>query len=399
MMFYAAAAGLLCFALGLILILPRRWRGSRVSENTLDWLRLRQSELAQEERLAGAELSELRLDAELRVLDELDGGRASQQGERHPVGRLPNGVLALLVVVIVIAPVALYEVIGSYRDVLIADKLATLDPTVEGSVEELVRSISDRSAQRPGNADYLAILGDYFTAQSEHAKALERYEQLLTLFPESPEILAKAAQAEYLQGDRELSNRAKRRAESALAADPNQGVALGTLGMAAFEAAAYADAARYWERLLALETPGSPGAQMLTELLAEARVRMGVPVDGPEDPLDASATRVYVSVALPPGTEVSSGSIFVLARPSKSNQRMPIAVVKRPVTDLPLDVALDDSNSMAGQSLSTLDRVDIEVQLSPSGQPGLRNASWRALAENVELGPDTRVELVLQPSN
>ena len=397
-MFYAAAAGLLCLALGLVLVLPRRWRESRVSESTLDWLRLRQSELAQEERLAGAELSELRLDAELRVLDELDRGRASQQGERHPVGRLPIGVLALLVAVVLIAPVALYELIGSYRDVQIADKLATLDPTVEGSVEELVRSISDRSAQRPGNADYLAILGDYFTAQGEHAKALERYEQLLTLFPESPEILAKAAQSEYLQGERELSNRAKSRAESALAADPNQGVALGTLGMAAFEAAAYADAARYWERLLALEPPGSPGSQMLTELLAEARARMDEPVAGVEDPIDDSPARVTVSVALPAGSEVSSGSIFVLARPANSNQRMPIAVVRRSVADLPLEVTLDDSNSMAGQSLSTLDRADIEVQLSPSGQPGLQNASWTVLAENVELGPDIRVDLVLQPS-
>ena len=397
-MFYVPAAGLLCLALVLILVLPRYWRGARISENTLDWLRLRQAELTQEERLAGAELSELRLDAEVRVLDELDAGRASQQGERHPVGSLPAGVLGLLVAVVLIAPVVVYEGVGGYRDVQIADKLATLDPAVAGSVEELVRSISDRSAQRPGNADYLAILGDYFTAQGEHAKALERYEQLLTLFPESPEILAKAAQAEYLQGERELSNRAKSRAESALAADPNQGVALGTLGMAAFEAAAYADAARYWERLLALEPPGSPGAQMLTELLAEARARIDEPVAGVEDPIDDSPTRVTVSVALPAGAEVSSGSIFVLARPADSNQRMPIAVLRRSVADLPLEVTLDDSNSMAGQSLSTFDRADIEVQLSPSGQPGLQNASWTVLAENVELGPDIRVDLVLQPS-
>ena len=77
---------------------------------------------------------------------------------------------------------------------------------------------------------------------------------------------------------------------------------------------------------------------------------------------------------------------------------MPIAVLRRSVADLPLEVTLDDSNSMAGQSLSTFDRADIEVQLSPSGQPGLQNASWTVLAENVELGPDIRVDLVLQPS-
>ena len=135
---------------------------------------------------------------------------------------------------------------------------------------------------------------------------------------------------------------------------------------------------------------------MLTELLAEARARMGASQGVDENPLDPSAVRVLVTVALPSGVKVASGSVFVLARPANSTQRMPIAVVRRSVTDLPLSVSLDDSNSMAGQSLSALDRVDIEVQLSPSGQPGRQNASWIALAENVELGTETSLDLVLE---
>lgn len=396
-MFYIAAAGLLFFALILTLLLPRLWRGSRINESTLDWLRLRQFELTREERVAGAEVAALRADAELRVLDDLGGVAEPRQGiGQPPPGKMPPIAFGLLLLGVLVAPVALYGVLGSYQDVLIADRLSTLDPSLENSVEELVRSIEDRSSQRPENADYLSILGDYFTAQGEHTKALARYEQLLSLFPESPEILAKAAQAEYLEGARSLSARAKRRAESALAADPNQGVALGTLGMAAFEAGAYRDAAEYWERLLALEPPGSPGGRMLTELLAEARARMGASQGVDENPLDPSAVRVLVTVALPSGVEVASGSVFVLARPANSTQRMPIAVVRRSVTDLPLSVSLDDSNSMAGQSLSALDRVDIEVQLSPSGQPGRQNASWIALAENVELGTETSLDLVLE---
>ena len=58
--------------------------------------------------------------------------------------------------------------------------------------------------------------------------------------------------------------------------NPEQRSALGTLGMAAFEAGQYARALQYWEQLLAFEAPGTPGYQMLTTIIAEARTRGGL---------------------------------------------------------------------------------------------------------------------------
>ena len=52
---------------------------------------------------------------------------------------------------------------------------------------------------------------------------------------------------------------------------------------------------------------------------------------------------------------------------------------------------------MAGQKLSALERVDIEVQISESGQPGLNNASFVGRALGVEVGSVTPVSITPLP--
>jgi cytochrome c-type biogenesis protein CcmH len=172
--------------------------------------------------------------------------------------------------------------------------------------------------------------------------------------------------------------------------------------MAAFEAGDYNQALQYWERLLAFEAPGTPGFQMLTSIIAEAKTRGGLSAD----PAASTATAksgvepnpgvgVTVNVALPEGW-TPRGTVFIVARPSGAVQRMPTAAVRRSASELPLSVRLDDASSMAGQKISALNRVDIEVQLSATGEPGRANASWLATAVNVEPSTDAAIELILQ---
>ena len=397
MTFFTGAIGLLVVAVIGVFLLPRLWASRQAGETTLDWLALRDAELSREEALLEKGASSLRSDAELRVFDELQEVPAEAVGTPTGPAGLAWPVGLFLVFVILTLPPALYHFLGSYEDVVITEELGALDPSSRDSVEALVESIVKRSKARPANADYHSILGDYYTAQGAHDQALASYEQLLVLFPESPEILARAAQAEYLQGDRSLSTRARLRAEAALAADPAQRTALGTLGMAAFEAGNYAEAVSFWERLLALEPPGSEGSQMLATLIAEARTQGNLNAGEPsvlDDNVGVGA--ITVSVSLPEGVTETEGVVFVVARPAGSEQRMPTAVVRRGAGELPLSVTLDDSNSMAGQTLSSLSAVDIEVQLSPTGQPGRQNASWVAAQKGVSLAPGAKVALTLK---
>ena len=385
--FYAGVAGLSVFSV--LLLLGPRWHSRRwQGESNLDWLVLRREELAAE---AGRTAEQLNLEAELRVLDEAADDRSFSATAGVANGRDWRVVVPVLLLLVVLPPL-LYLRLGAIEDVRIADALAGLEDASPTEIESLLDAIEARSAARPGNVDYLSLLGEYYTGRNDHSKALATYEQLLQQFPQSPEVLARAAQAEYLYGSRELSLRAKQRAESALAIDPGQRTALGTLGMAAFESGEYTAAIGYWERLLLTEVPNSSGYQMLTSIIAEARNRGGT---SPESNTADTGVGVEVLVSIAQGAQ-PRGTVFVLARPSGSTQRMPAAVVRRDASQLPFLVRLDDGASMAGQSLSSLPLVDIEVQVSPTGQPGRANASWVATVGSVEPSESARVEVVLE---
>ena len=257
---------------------------------------------------------------------------------------------------------------------------------------------------RPENVDYLSLLGEYYTGSEQLDKALAMYEQLLVLMPENPDVLARAAQSEFLANGRKLSARAAGRAEAALAAVPNQRAALGTLGMAAFEAENYDDAVRYWERLAQLELPGSSDRVMIDKVLATAKARAGITeaasTESAEDtPQLTSDLGINISISAVADPDMAPSTvIFVLARPAGSTQRMPVAVQRLTVADLPSIVRLDDLSSMAGQKVSVLPALDIEVQLSPSGQPGLDNATWVARANNIAPSANGTIVLSLTPA-
>ena len=392
--FYGAMSLLTVLAIGLLLVprwQQRRWQG----ESNLDWLALRQGELND---VVGEDRQALSRDAELRILDESSGAESEQvlpNGGTFAGGR--RGVL-LLIAVVVIAPILLYFNLGAIEDVRITEALEGMQDASPVEVQRLLNDIEERSAAKPGNVEYLSLLGEYYTAQNAHVQALEIYEQLLLEFPESAELLARAAQAEYLKGERQLTDRARRRAEAALAINPEQRSALGTLGMAAFEAGQYARALQYWEQLLAFEAPGTPGYQMLTTIIAEARTRGGladVPAVSPIEAEPSLSVGVTVTVAMPEGV-TAQGTVFVIARPSGGAQRMPTAAVRRSASELPFSVRLDDISSMAGQKISALSLIDVEVQLSETGQPGRANASWLANAANIEPTEDAKIQLVLK---
>ena len=78
--------------------------------------------------------------------------------------------------------------------------------------------------------------------------------------------------------------------------------------------------------------------------------------------------------------------VFVLARAAGTEQGMPIAVSRTQPERWPLSVRLDDRQSMAGQLISEITAVSIEVQVSIDGQPGRDNALYWGRVDAVTVG-------------
>lgn len=399
--FILACAGLVLLS-ALFFLFPLRRRGSDVDleHANLEWYRLRRDELAGE----GDEA--LDRDARLRLLEERQAGPAGAAALRPVAGRFPAWVL--LPVVATCAGL-LYYYLGAAPDVLLNQRLQQLDDNASATeVYALMSAIEERSAQRPGNLHYRALLGRYYMGQEEYAQAAQTYTALAEAAPSDAHALAYAAQARYLAAGRVLDAQSQHLAEQALAVNPHQRTALGLLGMVSFEQGHYRAAIEYWERLRATGQPGSESDRMIAGVIQQARERLGeAPAPGAVAAADNDdkttvapvGAGVTVRVDLPEGAELApSDTVYVLARGAAGNSRMPIAVQRLQAAQLPLTLRLDDSNSMAGQKLSDSGEVMVMVQVSPSGQPGEANASWLGQAGPVR--PDTGgepVEITLAP--
>ena len=403
---FTVGCAVLLLLSGLFYLFPRRRSGGADEElerANIEWYRLRQAELAEE----GADA--LQDDARLRLLEDEQQAGAVARPAPAATGSFPGWVL--LPVVALLSSLLYYQ-LGAAPDVLISRQLQALENSDDpAQTAALIDAIRDRVDQRPGNLDYVALLGRYYMGQQEYAQAAATYAELARQAPEDAYALAYAAQAEYLAAGRQLSERARMWAEQALAIQPHQRTALGLLGMASFEQQQYREAIGYWQRLLVTEQPGSESASMINGVIEAARQRLGesgetavaaahtLQADGAAGDVAASGAGVTVRVALPEGARVApSDTVFVLARNAASDSRMPIAVQRLQAGQLPVTLRLDDSNSMAGQKLSATESVLVVVQVSPDGRPGEAGATW--LGEAGPLAPSTALEpleIVLQP--
>ena len=360
------AAALWVGAAALVILLPRVWRRGGSPETNEDWLRLRQSELA-------AEPEALKKDAALRLIED---GVESESQAVFAVPQYSGGGQAFGAVGLAVTVWLLYWQLGGWEDVQIAEQLGRIEQSEPKAVLALIDRMTARAEARPANADYSLLLGEYYLSGNEPEQALRYYDRLIDLGATAPEILGKAAQSEFLSSGRVLSSRARSRAEQALAVDPMQAAALATLGMAGFEEGDYRQAIVYWQRLRELEPPGSPGYEMLGQVIERAKSELG------EATVDSAvASGGGVDVIVSGGEGLPAGALlFVLARPEGVESGMPIAVVRTTATAWPVTVRLDDGASMAGQRISDFQKVSVEVQVSGSGEPGRENAvAWEAI--------------------
>ena len=394
-MFILACVVLVLFSGLFYLWVPKERAADRAERNALNlqWYHLRQAELTKD---GSTELIE---DMKLRLLEDAPGKnvRAGSSVVNHK--NFPRWVLLPLVA---IASSSLYYVLGSAPDVQINARLeAVNEHTTPEQVQDIMHAIEARLQRRPDNLHYRALLARFYMGREDYQRAADTYSALALDSPGDAQTLAYAAQAQYLAANRQLGGSAQMLAEQSLAIDPQQRTALGLLGMAAYEKGRYRAAIGYWERLIALEPPGSQAALMIAGIVERARAALGEQGEqvAAASPQGEVTPGVSVRVSLPEGAEVdASSTVFVLARAAGSDSRMPIAVQRLEVSSLPAVIRLDDGSSMAGQKLSAADSIVVIVQLSPDGRPGEAHATWLGSGGPMRPSLETEpLEIVLTP--
>jgi cytochrome c-type biogenesis protein CcmH len=187
----------------------------------------------------------------------------------------------------------------------------------------------------------------------------------VALAPDNAGLLADLAETLALQAG--VRWRVSRRGCSiARKLDPDNDKVLALSGSAAFERKDYKRAIRYWEALLERPDVNSELAQALTAAIAEARALSA----GKKTVVAPAMGRVSGTVTLDAALRARAApedSVFVYARAAQG-PRMPLAIVKVQVKDLPYNFLLEDSMAMMPEmKLSAFNEVIVGARVSKSG--------------------------------
>jgi cytochrome c-type biogenesis protein CcmH len=233
-------------------------------------------------------------------------------------------------------------------------------------MEELVEKLAARMEQQPDLAEGWTLLGRSLGALGRYERSAAAYARAAQLLPKDADVLADYADALAMARGRSLEGEPFALVKRALDADPNHVKALALAGTAEFDRRNYAGAIAYWERILKVVPPDTEFARSVHGSIAEARA---APAQSAKA-APAQGTAVSGTVSIEPslaGKAAPGDTVFILARPA-AGSRMPLAIARVTVAQLPYAFRLDDSMAMApGANISSQAEVTVVARVSKAG--------------------------------
>lgn len=396
-LFWSLAAGMMVLAL--LFTVPPLLRSQKrldVSEDDLNTAVIK------------AQLAELEADLEAGKLDQAQYAAARKDLERellydlarpedaagNPSTRSGRWAALLLVPAVPVCAVLLYQQLGSEKIIGILQQTAASRPppaqtqpqTQPHSIEELVVQLAERLRGEPDNLQGWALLAKSYTSMGRHADAVEAYANIRRLGGDQPGLLADYADALVMANGGRFTDEAGGLLEKAIELDPENLKGLWLIGHWKYGQGAYAEALDYWQRAAAKLPPGGEDARVIAQQISQVQSRLGISSTpalltaqapsqtaadaSPGESDGASAASITVQVALDPGLNDAAApedTLFIFARAAQG-PRMPLAIVRKQVKDLPVTVTLDDSLAMSpAMTLSKFGEVTVGARVSKSG--------------------------------
>ena len=396
---------LICFAalvvLALLILLPplmRRHADTGATRAAQDAGRANLSVLREQLAALDAEHAAGMLDVEQHRLARIEIERRALEEDQVVVGPTTdaraNKTAVLLGVSIPFFVLLVYAFVGYPQAMLPPPPVASASAggevtsaQIEAMVDSLSKRLEGKTTAEAGDLQAWTMLARSFAVLQRYPESSRAYARARTLAPNDAQLMADHADALAMTQNQSLVGEPTQLIERALQIDPKNIKTLALAGSAAFERKDFAAALGYWERAQQLAQPGSEFAAGLQSSIQQARAAVGgVPsvaasvtaVQQGAAGSSGAAQAVAASAAAPTSGVVQlagalaskvvpSDTVFVFARAAQG-PRMPLAILKRKASELPLTFTLDDSSAMSPDlKLSKFPNVVIGARISRSG--------------------------------
>lgn len=307
--------------------------------------------------ISDAEWQQSRDELSLRLLED-----TAAQDDPEAKAQKPAKWTAMLVAVLMpLSAMGLYTWLGT-PDALDPMAAKALDKNSPVDLQKMVENLAQKLKDKPDNLEAWVMLGRSYRSLEQFDASIQAYDRALTMLAdddlrlERVEVMAMRSQGNF-EGEpwrviREILQR-----------DPQHYGALLMAGSASYAHEKYVDALQYWQAARKTLEPQNPDIPGLENAIASAQDKLGIK---PKISPLAVSGQVSLSAALKSKANPTD-VVFVYATPA-NGERMPLAIFKSTVAQLPLNFTLDDSTAMSPErKLSGAGDVFIKVRVSKSG--------------------------------
>ncbi len=390
----------------LAILLPPLLRAPKASndvdrrEANLGIFRDQLNELERDRRegsLAETDFEQAKSELQRRLLEEV-------QSENSIPGVIGGRKTALaLLIAIPLMAVAGYALLGNPQALDPMQTQARMSPQdLEGMLGKLVEKLK----KNPDDTKGWVMLARSYKALGRYVESAEAYSHGGALLDAEPSLLSDYAEVlGQLNGGR-FDGKPGELIARALKIDPNEPQALFLAGAAATDRNDFAGVADYWGRLLLQLEPESEEAKSMgaavnkaREIVAQGSAKPGTPISKA-----ATATEGTVKPEAISGEVTISGKIASQAKPDEmlfifaradEGPRMPLAVVRAQVAELPLSFKFDDSMALpGGKKISDHATVTIEARVAKAGKAQTSSGDLFGSSGGVKPG-STNVKVVI----
>ena len=359
-----------------LFILPPLWRKHSNLDVDLDQrnVKIAQQRLAElKENLRSGGLSQSQYDEQLADLEQVLSDDLDIQSKVSAVSTQSRWIIYVLVIALPLLAGTLYWTLGNYQAVSHSAEMAiNTDAIKMAEINKMVNGLAEKLKNNPGDAQGWLMLGRSYDVLEQHAQAIEAFAHAYQLLGDQAEILLLYADALGYVNDRSLIGKPSELIFKALALEPDNMKALWLGGMAKAQEGDAVTATRLWKKLESLLPPDSEYQQEIQGLLAKlASESPDALAQSEAEPVAAvSSAAITVQVSLAPElikSAAATDTVFVYAQ-ALSGPKMPLAIVRKLVSDLPITVSLNDTMAMMPtMKLSNFSEVKLLARVSKSG--------------------------------
>ena len=367
---FALFAALLVLAV-LAIIVPSQWRAPRAPgavdrrAANLGIFRDQLAELDRDRReglLAQADFAQAKSELQRRLLEEVDAAAPETPAPIRSGAR--RTALALLVVV-PLAALAGYLLLGNPDALDPLRRQARVSPQ---QIEEMLVKLETRLKTNPDDAKGWVMLARSYKALGRYAESAESYRRAGALVDNDPALLADYAES-LAQVAGSLEGRPLELVARALKLDPDEPQSLFLAGAAASDRRDYAAVAEYWGRLQAQLDPASPDGQAISEAVDKARAAVAQGQGGGQAAAGREAIGGEVTISGKIAAQAQPDDLLFIFARADEGSRMPLAVLRLRVADLPFSFRLDDAMALpGGKKISEFATVTIEARIAKAGR-------------------------------